>query len=403
MTAVTRPTVPTAAAAVAGNVLFATGLIFHAFLYNFYLEALHLSPQVMGYAVAALTGGGLLVLLPAGALADRAGPRTAAAIGAAVLALGLAGGALATEPWTIYAAAALAGAGSALWRVAMAPILMRVSAPHARSRAFAWNVGLLVAWGGAGTAIAGGASHWLESGAGLSHLSAIRTALLLGAAVSLASLPVFRALRLDAPAPAAAEPLAPSASSGAAPAGARAVLPLIGLVAVWMLGSAIAAPFMNLYFSRVHGMAIARIAYLFGATSWCWAVLVVGSGEVVRRLGVRRVLMAAPLLFVPAMWGLSAAGSIGLAVILYGLQGLIAPVTNPVIDQWLLAQTPADRQGTVSSWRQVAADASGMAGAGLGGRVLAGGGFAPLFLVSAGIGLLGAVGLIAGAARRQRA
>src|SRR2546422_8303140 len=48
--------------------------IFHAFLYNFYLDALHLSSEVMGYAAAALAGGGLVTLLPAGAL-DRKSTR----------------------------------------------------------------------------------------------------------------------------------------------------------------------------------------------------------------------------------------------------------------------------------------------------------------------------------------
>src|SRR5919198_5970320 len=83
---------------IAGNVLFATGLIFHAFLYNFYLEALHLSTVVMGHAAAALTGGGLIALLPAGVLADRVGPRAALSSAGAVLAAGLVLGAVATTP-----------------------------------------------------------------------------------------------------------------------------------------------------------------------------------------------------------------------------------------------------------------------------------------------------------------
>jgi MFS family permease len=391
---VTRRGVPPVAAALGGNLLFATGLIFHAFLYNFYLEALHLSPQVMGHAVTALTGGGLLALLPAGVFTDRAGPRTTAAAGAGVVALGLALGAIAAAPAGIYSAAALAGAGSALWRVATAPILMRVTAPRSRSRAFAWNVGLLVAWGGAGTAAAGAASHWLEAGAGLDRLSAIRVALLIGAAASALSLPLFRSLRLGA-APDAVR-LPPAAASGGSvhPVSARTLLPLVGLVGLWMLGPAIAAPFLNIYFSRVHGIAIERIAFVFAAASWCWALAVIGSGEVARRVGVRRLLLAAPLFFAPAMGGLSAAGSMGLAVALYATQGLIAPMMNPLIDQWLLARTPPERQGAVSSWRQVAADASAMAGASLGGQVLAGAGFPALFLVAGGVGLVGAAALV---------
>ena len=159
---------------IAGNVLFGTGLIFHAFLYNFYLEALHLSSDVMGDAAAALAAGGLVTLLPAGAFTDRAGPRAAVATAAVVLAAGLALGAVATTPFAVYAAAAVAGAGSGIWRVAMPPVLMGLTEPGTRARAFAWNVGMLVVWGGLGTAMAGATSEWLEGGWGFQHTAALR-------------------------------------------------------------------------------------------------------------------------------------------------------------------------------------------------------------------------------------
>ena len=122
------------AAVIGGNLLFGTGLIFHAFLYNFYLEGLHLSTEVMGHAAAALTAGGLVTLLPAGLLTDRAGPKASVTIAAAVLAAGLALGAAATTPLAAYAAAAVAGAGSGIWRVATPPILMGLTEPSTRAR-----------------------------------------------------------------------------------------------------------------------------------------------------------------------------------------------------------------------------------------------------------------------------
>jgi MFS family permease len=377
-----------------GNVLFGTGLIFHAFLYNFYLEALHLSAEVMGHAAAALTGGGLLVLVPAGALGDRLGPRAVILTAATVLALGLALGAMAMTPVAIYAAAALAGIGSGMWRVVTAPLLMELTGPRGRARAFAWNVGLLVAWGGFGTAIAGATSQWFEVRWGLDRLVAVRAALLLGALGSAASLVLFQALRLPserAPVDGAGHGPQPG---GAGTVGWRAVVPLIGLVAVWMVGAALVAPFFNIFFSREHGLSIARTGFMFAGASVAWALAVLASGEVATRIGVRRVLVAALLFFAPAMLGLSLAGSVELAMVLYVLQGLIAPVTNPLIDQWLLGQTERERRSVVSSWRQVAADVSAMVGASAGGRLLVGGGFDALFLVAGAVGLVGALGLI---------
>src|SRR5437867_1499965 len=393
-----RPGGSAVAAVIAGNLLFGTGLIFHAFLYNFYLEALHLPTEVMGHAAAALTAGGLVTLLPAGLLTDRAGPKASVTIAAAVLAAGLALGAAATTPLAAYAAAAVAGAGSGIWRVATPPILMGLTEPSTRARAFAWNVGLLVAWGGLATAIAGLTPGWLEHRWGLTHLPAMRGALILGAALSAASVVLFRTAHVTAMAPAPA----PDPVNGASPQEMRRMLLLVSLVAVWMLGQALAAPFFNIFFSREQGLPIARIGVVFAAVNGGWALAVLASGEAAGRLGVSRVLNTALLLFAPAMLGLSVGGSVQLAVTLYFFQGLIGPVTNPLIDQWLLGQTSRERHGLVSSWRQVATDLSGMIGASFGGYLLASGGFDSLFRVAAAMGLVGGIGLIAGARLGRR-
>lgn len=375
------------------NVLFATGLIFHAFLYNFYLEALALPEDVMGNAAAALTAGGLLVLLPAGAVADRFGPRATLTASSLVLAAGLAAGALVTAPLAIYAAAIVAGSGSGLWRVAVGPVLMGCTDAASRSRAFAWNVGLLVAWGGIGMALAGSTSTWLESG-GMTRLAALRVTLLGSAALSLLSVLAFRV------AGSSAGPVA--VPSGLRRAPREALLP-VTLVALWMLGPAIAAPFFNIYFTRTFDRSIQWIGIGMGTVSLIWALAVIASGEVARRAGVRRMLAIVVLGFAPAMLGLTLAGSLQLAFGLYLLQGIISPVANPLIDQWLLGLVPEDRRGVVSSWRQMAADLSAMAGASLGGALIAGaggGGFTLLFLCAGVVGLAGGGALALTAARR---
>ena len=386
---------------IAGNVLFATGLIVHAFLYNFYLEALGVSTTVLGHAAAAVTAGSLVTLIPGGVLADHAGPRTTVILGALVLTLGLGLGAVATSPFAVYGAAALAGVGSAFWRVAMAPVLMRLTQPRARARAFAWNVGLLAAWNGVGVWVGGAAATWLEARWGLPRLAALRVTLLVGAAGSAASLLLYQALHLPA------DPVTPGAPRAtASPADshlARRILPLIGLLAVWMVGPALCGQFLNIFFSHTYGLSIERIGLVFAAASWCWALAVLASGELARRVGVRRVLFASLLAFAPAIWGLSLAANVGVAVALYFVQGLIAPLSTPLIDQWLLAQAPPKRQGAVSSWRQVAADVTAMVGASVGGRLLAASSFRALFLVAGAIAFVGAAGVIASPRARPSA
>jgi MFS family permease len=160
-----------------------------------------------------------------------------------------------------------------------------------------------------------------------------------------------------------------------------------------MLGPALAAPFLNLFFNRRLAMPVAQIGVLFAAANLVWGVIVLMSGDVAMRVGRARLLLVAMAFFAPAMWGLSAASSLGLAVGLYLLQGAVSPIANPLIDQLLLERVPAGRHGLVSSWRNAAADLSAMTGASLGGKLLGDAGFAPLLLAAGLVGLAGAAGL----------
>src|SRR5260370_39726309 len=111
-----RGTLRPAALFLTANILFGSGLFFHAFLYNFYLDRLGLTPTTMGHAAAALTAGGLLGLIPAGWIVDRVGARVGLLLAGAVCALRLAAGALAARPPAVSLSLALPAAGSPLWQ-----------------------------------------------------------------------------------------------------------------------------------------------------------------------------------------------------------------------------------------------------------------------------------------------
>jgi predicted MFS family arabinose efflux permease len=67
------------------------------------------------------------------------------------------------------------------------------------------------------------------------------------------------------------------------------------------------------------------------------------------------------------------------------VQGLIAPATNPLIDQLLLERAPRDRHGLVAGWRNAATEGSGALGASAGGRVLDAGSFSTLFVIAGAV------------------
>lgn len=373
--------------------LFGTGLFFHAFLYNFYLEALGHSEAVMGHAAAALAAGGLAVLLPAGWITDRLGSRVALIVAALATTAGLILGAVAQRVPAIYGAAVVAGLGGGIWRVAVPPALMRLAHASARPRAFAWNVGLLVATGGLGMAVAGSVPDWLGSWLSVERLLAIRVALLLGAIGSGAAILLFAGLPQRR--------LAHDESASAGDRSAtrvrlgRALLPVLLFVLVWMLGPALVAPFLNIFFTRRLEVSVGLVGVIFAVAHLVWGVCVMGSGEVATRVGTRYLLIATLAVFAPAVWGLSVASSLGAAVGLFILQGAVSPITNPLIDQLLLERVPPERYGVVSSWRNVAADVSAIIGASAGGQILAASSFGPLLVWAGVVGLVGAVGLTA--------
>lgn len=375
----------------AANVLFGSGLFAHGFLYNFYLAELKAGPAAMGAAAAALTAGGLAALAPAGVLVDRTGPKRTYLLAAVTAAAGLMVGAFAESLAALYAAAFVAGAGTAAWRVAMGPATLTLASGPTQARAFSWNVGLLLASGAVWTWGAGAVPALLGGG-----MPGVRAALAIGAAGTLLGGAVFATVRL----PARAQALASTETQSrpglrrmvdglAVPA---PVLARVALVALWMMAGALVIPFFNLYFQRVHDLAISRIGGLMAAAQAAGAVAVFASGSVAARLGPARVLLGWVLLFGPAVWAMAGGIGVGLAVALYMLQGFAAPATYPLVDQLLLRDAPEDRRGAVSSWRNAATEGSGLAGAALGGVLLERTSFAVLF------GVAGALGLAAGGA-----
>lgn len=379
-----------------GNVLFAAGLFVHAFLFNFYLRELQLSPSVMGHQVAAMTLGGLCALLPAGVIIDRVGTRAALLGGVVAASAGLALTALARDPAVIYAAAFGIGLGGATCRVAWGPAIMRVTSPSSRSRAFTWNAALLIATGSAWTYLSGALPSWGTRFAEGTGLTSTQLVLLAGAIATMASALCYGWLQL--PAVAAAARTKSDTTRLLPPWETRVLVPLI---AFWMVAAALVLPFFNIYFVDRFAMPVSRVGAMFAVAHLVTAIALVGAAELARRWGPRPMLLVWMAAFAPTLIWLSQAETLGLAVVLYFVQGLIPPATNPLIDQLLLERAPRERHGIVAGWRNVAAEGAGAVGASGGGRLLDGNSFSVLFMVAGAVAAVSAA-FLAGAIRARQ-
>ncbi|MDH3455574.1 MAG: MFS transporter [Gemmatimonadota bacterium] len=379
----------------AGNVLFGAGLFFHAFLYNFYLEALGQNEVVMGLAAASLTAGGLIALIPAGRSVDRVGTQITLLSASVLAAVGLALGAWAERAFAIYAAAFVAGLGTVTWRVAMGPVVMELAPARFRSQAFSWNVALLVGSGAVWMTTAGALAGWLERNVGVTQLGAQRLALLAGVIGTAAAAPLFalagRRVRMRGASPEDGSVV--GNARGPDRALVRQYAGPIAAVALWMLAPALALPFFNLFFSRVHELPVDRIGLVFGASHVATALVIFTSGIFAARLGARRVLTVWTCTFGPLLWALGFAHLLPLALGLYFLQGIVSPAANPLIDEILLERAPPERRGLVSSWRNAATEVAGIVGAGVGGLVLRQSSFDALFVLAGTLGAVAAAAL----------
>lgn len=365
------------------NVLFGSGLFAHAFLYNFYLEALGRGPAQMGLAFSALTAGGLAALVPAGALVDRWGPQAAFRAAAVLGGAGLAWGAAAEGPGAVYAAAFVAGAGTAAWRVATGPLLLAVARGAARARAFSWNVALLVGSGALWTLGAGVLPRLAGGG-----LFGVRVALAAGAVGTLAS--ALLVPRAEAPQPRAPAPGGPLRRL-AIP---RGLAVAVGLVALWMAASGMVLPFFNLWLKRDYGMPVEQVgAVMAGAQLLAGLGLVLG-GEGAARWGALRVLPLWVVVFPSVLALLAVAPALPLALGLFALQGIVPPATNALVDQLLLEGAPVERRGVVASWRGAATEGSGFVAAYAGGVLLEWTAFPVLFAAAGLLAITAGAGLV---------
>jgi predicted MFS family arabinose efflux permease len=167
----------------------------------------------------------------------------------------------------------------------------------------------------------------------------------------------------------------------------------VALAAVWLLAGGLVIPFFNLYFLRRHGLPVATIGLIFAAAQAVAAVAVLASGEAAARFGTRRTLIAWMAVYGPLLWVLAAVRDARAGVVLYVIQNLALPASNPLVDQILLERVAEDRQGAVSSWRNAATEGSGLLGASIGGVMLQRGSFTAVFAAAGLIAVAGATAL----------
>ncbi len=360
-------------------------------LYNLYLLSLGQREDFIGLVASATTlttalSGPLVVLL-----APRLGFGRILALGFFFQVIASTGQALSTAPVAILAFATVWGLSAGFYWAPLPPFLAENSSPGERNHLFAINLAVQLVAGILGSLVGGQLPLLLGTeNAGLGTLNTYRITLLLATGVAgLALLPMLR-MRYAVPQTHTGRDLR-EASAAEERAGRRGILAL-GVSALTMgIAIGLSFPFFNVYFAKQQGAGAEMIGRIFALNSVMSTFAALSAPALAQRLGYVRAISLGRGASGLALVGLAASPSLTLAVGAFWLRTLLLQMMSPLIDAFGMAIAPPRLRGLQSSvtstfWHlgySISSLAAGLA--------IVQYGFAPVFVVAAGIMLLNAV------------
>ena len=351
--------------------LFDVGLFIFFLLYNIYLLDIGFNERFLGIVSSSMMTGSIAGSLFAPFALARWGGRKSLQACLATLAIVSALRAIVIAPAALVALAALSGAGTAMWAVALSPTVAHLTDERSRSVGFSFIIAAGIALG-VFAGITGGALPELLVSTGLARTPALRASLLGGCAVLLAGTIPLRKLG-DIPVP--REPLKSLKPD-------PALLRFLLAIAVWHLGTGLFNPFFNAYFVRLD-VPVRRIGLLFSASQAAQTTAVLAAPLVLQRLGlVRGVagMQAATALALGLLAGMPTAAGASLA---YPIYMAFQYMSEPGMFSYLMNSVSPSNRGTASALNFVVAFGSQAIASALAGAAISSAGYSPVLLSAA--------------------
>lgn len=379
-------------------------------LYTLFLDSLHQGTAFIGLTLFVGTAGGALGIFPASALIRRYGWRSmlllSDLVGGAAIAVQLL---FPTVPIILLTSLGL-GASVAIFLVLNAPFLAAHSEPGQRNAIFGLNNALGFLAGVSGSLIGGLLPLWLTAGfqaraAGLTALQPLlladphgrvyQLAMLVAGAVAVPSiLPVLlmrehgeesgRANVVVAPPPRlpAAERLREWARL--ARSVGRGLLGRFALSqALVGFGAGLFFPYLNIYFVQGLGASTAFYGALTASVTLLLAVVSLASAPLADRFGRVRLALVAQVASLPFMVAMGAAPVLAIVAVCYVVRSTLMNTGSAPLQAWLMDAVEPERRVLASNVYNVSWQGAWAIGAGLGGGLIALGGYPATFYVAA--------------------
>ena len=364
-----------------GMFLFGVGQSIFALLFNLYLRDLGLTDAGIGQILSKISLGAAVAALPAAFLFRRLPASTLLVIGASLAALGYVFQASLVEPELLLLVSFLSGMVLTVFRLSIAPVVMKETAPERRPFLFSASFGIFFVSAILGSAVGGALPHLFhaitpEGG------PALRLSLYVAAAITVASAFPFMGMRAttSAPAPGTLEQIKDLLEIDWG-LHAKLILPsaMIGL------GAGLIIPFLNLYFKDRFGLTEAEIGILF---SMVQVFMVAGNlygPYVSRRLGLVLGVVVTQLSSVPFMIVLAVSHTLPLVVLAFFLRGGLMNMNQPLVSHFAMEMVPERDHAVTNSLLSLSWFLAWTVSADIGGALIERKGYTEPLLIAAAL------------------
>jgi len=324
-----------------GMFLFGVGQSIFGLLFNLYLRDLGFNDATIGQILSKVALGAAVAALPAAFLFRRMPARTLLVGGAALGALGYVLQAAFVQPELLLMVAFLTGMVITVFRLSIAPVVMKESAAERRPFLFSASFGVSFLSAILGSAVGGALPHLIHVIAPASEHT-LRLSLFAASAITLASAFPFMAMRSGeersghaAPAPGPLEQIKDLLEIDWG-----LHLKLILPSAMIGLGAGLIIPFLNLYFKDRFGLAEGQIGILYSVVQVFMVVGNLYGPAVSRRLGLVGGVVVTQLLSVPFMILLAVSHTFPLVALCFFLRGGLMNMNQPLVSHFAMEVVP---------------------------------------------------------------
>jgi len=371
-----------------GVFLFGLGQSIFALIFNLYLRSLGYSDSGIGQILSKVSIGAAVAALPAAFLFRRAPARALLVLAGALTALGYALQATFRAPEILLLLAFVTGMVITVFRLSIAPVIMRETGPSARPFLFSASFGVLFASAIVGSVVGGALPHLFHAFFG-SDQAALRVTLYAGCVLTLLSTVPFFAM--TEPAGAGTPPTALTQLRDFMEIDWGLHLKLILPATLIGLGAGLIIPFMNLYFRDRFGLSEGEIGALFGVMQGFMVLGNLFGPAVSRRMGLVGGVVATQLASVPFMVVLALSGSFPLVAAAFFLRSGLMNMNQPLSSHFAMEVVGERDHAVTNSLLSLSWFLAWSVSADIGGALIERRGYAEPLLIAAALYVVASV------------